>query len=367
MSKWTKEEDIKLKELVEKGLLTEEIAKMMNRSFRSIVHRRADVTRGKPKMQKEVVVKEKSKPISAIIIQTLKDELGKVTPLERTEKTARLIKKGDTLCVDFSDWHLGRLVRDEGGNELYNEKIFEERINVLLNEILTLLDDYISKGTPIKDVAIISTGDILDGMGIFASQETVSEMSPPLQVMKATEVIKNFILALLNRKLTVNLYGVKGNHGEIRGEGGKQKDPEANWDLMLYLILDFWAKTILKDKKVQIHYSELDYLNFEIQGWKYHIRHLAPRDADTPSGKAKFLGWAKKHGCQVIVSGHWHHYLITDRSGITVIRGGSVSGIDDLAERMAEESEPIQLIWGCSKNRPVSFMYAIDLGKRKRK
>jgi len=318
-------------------------------------------------MNEPKVPKQKKQNLSTLIIQSLKEELIRVTPLERKDKINRLVKEGDTLCIDFSDWHLGRLVRDEEGKELYNEKIFEERINVLLNEILTLLDDYISKGTPIKDVVIISTGDILDGMGIFASQETVSEMSPPLQVMKATEVIKNFIVALLNRKLNVNFYGTKGNHGEIRGESGKQKDPEANWDLMLYLILDFWAKTILKNEKVKIHYSELDYLNFEIQGWKYHIRHLAPRDADTPSGKAKFLGWAKKHGCQVIVSGHWHHYLITDRSGITVIRGGSVSGIDDLAERMAEESEPIQLIWGCSKNRPVSFMYAIDLGERKRK
>lgn len=304
--------------------------------------------------------------IGKILIQELKEQLIEL-PTTMASRSIHTTKLGDTLMIQFADWHIGRLVRDEEGNELYNEKIFKERINILLKEILALLDDYITKGTPIKDVVIISTGDILDGAGIFASQETVSEMSPPFQVMLATEVIKNFILSLLDRKLTVKFYGVKGNHGEIRGEGGKQKDPEANWDLQLYLILDFWARTILKKEQVEIHYSELDYLNFEIQGWHYHIRHLAPKEVDTPSGKAKFLGWAKQHKCQVIIYGHWHHFLFTDRSGITIIRGGSVTGVDDLAERMAEESEPIQMIWGSSKNRPVSFVYAIDLGERKRK
>jgi len=312
------------------------------------------------------VAKKDKVNLSTLIIQTLKDELANVEPY-KLDISSKINKMGDTLMIQFADWHIGRLVRDEEGKELYNEKIFKERINVLLKEILSLLDDYITKGTPIKDVVIVSTGDILDGAGIFASQETVSEMSPPFQVMLATEVIKNFILSLLNRKLTVKFYGVKGNHGEIRGEGGKQKDPEANWDLQLYLILDFWARTILKKEQVEIHYSELDYLNFEIQGWNYHIRHLAPKEVDTPSGKAKFLGWAKQHKCQVIVYGHWHHFLFTDRSGITIIRGGSVTGVDDLAERMAEESEPIQMIWGSSRNRPVSFVYAIDLGERKRK
>ena len=337
---------------------------------------RGDTKRCRPCFNKwteenKVKVPKKEKPlkvgqIGRILIQELKVQLTEL-PISMISHSIHTTKVGDTLMIQFADWHIGRLVRDEEGKELYNEKIFKERINILLKEILALLDDYISKGTPIKDVVIISTGDILDGMGIFASQETVSEMSPPFQVMLATEVIKNFILSLLDRKLTVKFYGVKGNHGEIRGEGGKQKDPEANWDLQLYLILDFWARTILKKEQVEIHYSELDYLNFEIQGWHYHIRHLAPKEVDTPSGKAKFLGWAKQHKCQVIVYGHWHHFLFTDRSGITIIRGGSVTGVDDLAERMAEESEPIQMIWGSSKNRPVSFVYAIDLGERKRK
>ena len=101
--------------------------------------------------------------------------------------------------------------------------------------------------------------------------------------------------------------------------------------------------------------------------WDIPLVESAATLTETAAGKAKFLGWARKHKCDALVYGHYHHWGIGDRSGVTVIRGGSVVGIDDLAERMAEESEPIQLIWGVSKNRPLSLFYPVDLGKRKHK
>ena len=308
--------------------------------------------------------RSKTKPID--LIEELRTGLYNLPKKDIKVSTSKP-KDGDTLIVHFTDWHIGRIVKNEDGNEIYDIEIFKERVDQLLSEILTLLDLYITKGTPIKDVVILSTGDILDGMGIFASQESVSETSPPFQVMLAVEVIQNFILSLTKRNLSVSFYGVRGNHGEIRERGGKAKDPNANWDLMLYLILKFWSDTIIKDGNITINYSELDYLNLTVQGWKYHIRHIAPQQSDTSAGKAKFLGWARKHNCNVLIYGHYHHYGIGDRSGVTVIRGGSLTGSDEYSEQLAEESEPIQLIWGCSKNRPVTFMYAIDLGRRKQK
>ena len=136
---------------------------------------------------------------------------------------------------------------------------------------------------------------------------------------------------------------------------------------MLYLILDFWAKSVLKSNKVSINYSELDYLNLNIQGWKYHIRHIAPQQSETSAGKAKFLGWAKKHGFNALVYGHYHHWGVWDRSGITVFRGGSIPGVDEFAETLAEESDPTQLIWGCNQKRPLTFFYPVDLGRKGKK
>jgi len=348
-------------------MTNKDLSKALNRSICSVEKKLERLgLNNEDRHRQEATTKQFNEAnIDLIIALKEKLQLQKIVPPNVPKLKPE--KKGDTLVVHFTDWHIGRLVKDEDGNEVYNTPIFESRINKLLEEILYLLDSYIRKGTPISDVVIISTGDILDGMGIFASQEVQSELSPPFQVMKGIEVIQKFILALLERDLAVKFYGVRGNHGEIRGEKGKTKDPNANWDMQLYLILDFWAKNILKNNRIQVYYSELDYLNFEIKGWRYHIRHIAPQQSDTAAGKAKFLGWAKKHKCDVLVYGHFHHYGFSDRSRITVMRGGSVTGEDEYTEQLAEESEPIQTLWGCSKKRPVTFMYAIDLGERKKR
>lgn len=360
--KWTVN-DLKLLKKLANKMSIREVANVMNRSYCSVekkAHREGIFF---PTFFENKAKQKDTK--NTDLIYALKEELSEFKE-KMVVNSNKIVKSGDTLMIQFTDWHVGKVVKNEIGNEIYNETIFKERINLLLAEMLTLLDSYIRKGTPIKDVVIMSTGDILDGQGIYASQEVNSEMSPPFQVMLAIGIIQKFILALLERDLTVTFYGVKGNHGEIR-EGGKSKDPNANWDLMLYLILDFWVKSFIKKEKIQIYYSELNYLNFEVRGWKYHIRHIAPIQTATSAGKAKFLGWARKHQCDVVVYGHYHHWGISDRSGITVFKGGSVVGIDELAERMAEQSEPIQLIWGCSKNRPLSLFYPVDLGRRNKK
>lgn len=297
------------------------------------------------------------------MICSLKEILSEVTPLPKPKYSKNQV--GDTLNILLSDWHIGREIKDENGVVVYNTDIAEKQVNAFTNEALKLSDKYISKSTKIQEVNIIAAGDMLDGMGIFSTQESMSEYAPPFQVMRGIEYIQKIILAYRQRGFKVNFYGVKGNHGEIRFNG-KSKDPNANWDLMLYLMLEFWAKSVVKDNMISIQYSELDYLNFDVRGWTYHVRHKAPAQSETPSGKAKFLGWVKKHKCDLVMYGHYHHYGINDRSGITIIRNGALTAGDEFAESLAEESEPVQLVFGCNENRPVTFIYPIDLGTRKK-
>jgi len=356
------------------GKTNAELAKLFKINVRTVSKWLAQLrTENKIKRRSEMTIfKEKSTEVSPKkyevhytgMITELRNHINSVEPLKVVKSTKK--HKGDTLIVQFSDWHVGRKIIDEYGNILYNEAVFEVRVQSLIYEMITLLDRYIKRGTPIRDVVIISTGDILDGQGIFSTQETLSELSPPFQVMKGVHAIQKFILALLERKLEVYFYGVKGNHGEIR-VNGRNRDPNANWDLMLYLILDFWSKTILKTKAVHINYSELDYINFKIQGWKYHARHIAPMQSETAGGKAKFLGWAKRHEFDALVYGHYHHWGVWDRSKVTVFRGGSLTGADEFAETLAEESDPIQMMWGCNEKRPLTFFYPVDLGKKEKK
>lgn len=355
--KWKEIEDTKLKELVNFGYTTEEIANKLKRSYKAVQHRRAKIAKGLP-IQYKVIIKPKDRDKE--IISTLKKLLSNMKPY-KASKQDKLDKKGDTLVIQLSDMHAGKIVKNQEGIIIYDEHIFRQRIDRLCKQILKLLDKNISKGVPIKEVVILSTGDQANGENIYATQAYEQELAPPKQVMLVVDVITKLIKSLLDRKLPVKFYGVKGNHGRT----GKDTDPTANWDLMIYMILSYWSKFVLKNRKLEIKYAETDYLTCKIRGHNYMIRHKASEQADTPAGRVKINEWARRYDAEGIVYGHWHHFALLDVDNVRVFRGGSTVGGDSLSEQMAKHSEPIQLIWGVNEHRVSTFFYAVDLGEKK--
>jgi len=301
--------------------------------------------------------KDKKVDASALINSFLREELSKVQPY-KTAPQSRVDIKGDTLVIQLSDLHAGKIVTDQSGEIIYDENVFRGRINVLMEQTLKLLDNNISKGVPIRDVVILSTGDQANGENIYATQAYEQELAPPKQVMLVVDVITKLIVSLLKRNLPVTFYGVRGNHGRT----GKDTDVTSNWDLQIYLILDFWARLVLKNPKLVIKFAETEHMVLNIRGHNYLIRHIAPEQCDSPAGRAKVNEWARRHRAEAIVYGHWHHFGLNDVDGVRVFRGGSIVGVDSLSESMGKHSYPIQLVWGCNEQRVSTFFYAVDLG-----
>lgn len=370
MNKWTQREDELLASLMNIGLITEEIATKLNRSFKSIQHRRSYLNRGKPTFvkttklesttEKKEMTKKQSKEIDKLIIQTLKNELSNVKPYRvSTERKTNI--KGDTLCIHITDLHAGKIVKNQEGEIIYNEAIFRSRMNCLCEQTLKLLDNNISKGVIIRDVAILLTGDLANGEGIYLTQAYEQEIAPPAQVMLVVDVLTKLISALLKRKLPVNVYGIRGNHGRT----GKDADVASNWDLMIYEILDFWSRFVLKNSNLKIKFAETEHLTFNIRGHNFMIRHKAPEQVDSPAGRVKINEWARTHNVEAIVYGHFHHGAVSDCDNVRVIRGGSTVGGDSLSDSMAKHSEPIQIIFGVNEHRVTTFIYFVDLGEKK--
>ncbi len=375
MSKdWTEEEDNQLKELIGKELTIEQISDVMHRSYKSVQHRKSKIIQEEKNSLKKIKeintvedyiedIKEhnqkKKDNLSAVIIKILKEELSK-TKTYQSDLPDTLDKKGDTLVIHLTDLHAGKIIKNQEGAIIFNEKIFRIRIDRLCSQVLKLLDNNIAKGVPIKKVVILSTGDLANGEGIYLTQAYEQEIAPPTQVMLVVDVIKRLITSLLNRKLLVEMYGVRGNHGRT----GKDTDVASNWDVMIYMVLEFWAKEVLKNSNLTVKYAETEHMAINIEGHGYLLRHIAPEQVDSPAGRVKINEWARQHNIEAVVYGHYHHFGIFDCDGVRVFRGGSIPGADSLSESMAKHSEPIQLIWGVNKHRVSTFIYAVDLGEK---
>jgi predicted phosphodiesterase len=350
---WTEQELKIVERLKAEGKSIKDIADLLGKSYNSVEHKYRHFNINK----KEKKLSEKE--VSSIVISNLREELSKVEPYKSDVET-KLDKQGDTLVIHLTDLHAGKIVKNQNGEVIYNETVFRKRIDRLCSQTLKLLDNNISRGVPITDIVIAATGDLANGEGIYATQAFEQEIAPPVQVMLVVDVISKLIKALLNRKLPVTFYGVRGNHGRT----GKDTDVTSNWDLMIYMILDFWARNVLKNPKLIIKYAETEHLTTTIRGHGYLFRHIAPEQVDSPSGRVKINEWARRHKVDGIVFGHYHHFGLFDCDGIRVFRGGSIVGGDSLSESMAKHAEPIQLVWGVNEARVSTFFYAVDLNEK---
>jgi predicted phosphodiesterase len=269
----------------------------------------------------------------------------------------KLKSSGTSVGLLLSDWHVGKLIKDEHGNKLYDTDEFNKRVDILIEQILKLLDRHMKSHLEVEEFVIFAVGDFANGEGIYPTQAFDQETAPPKQVMDSVYAFLKIINCVLQRGISVKFYGVMGNHGRL----AKDADPLANWDLMIYKLIEFW-QMVTKPKNFKMQYSERDYLNVNVRNWIYHIRHKAVNQDETSAGDSKFKGWKELHDADIILSGHFHHWGMNERG----IMGGSLCGPDDLSERMAVSTgEPTQIIWVITDKYPHTNIFPIRVYKKR--
>lgn len=262
----------------------------------------------------------------------------------------------ETAVLQSADWHIGSKTVDGKGKIIYSVDIATLRIQSLCSKLIFLIKDHIFSSSKVDEIVLLVTGDMVDGEDIYPGQAYNLEEVPPKQVILFVNLFSKFILELTKFKLPIRIYCVRGNHGRTN----KQNSDKSNWDIMAYLILDWWIK-MNKPSKVYLEYTEGEYLNLDIKGHPYQIRHEAPAQTESPAGAAKIEGWKSMYGIEALAHGHWHHPSIVDCAGVRKFMSGSLKGVDALSDRMAKGSDPSQLIWGVSQKHISTFTYIVDL------
>lgn len=257
----------------------------------------------------------------------------------------------ESLCIVLSDFHVGRLIYNEEGEEIFNKKIAIERMRRMLEEIEKVVKQY---ALNVDEVVLVLAGDLVDGEGIFPGQEMALEHN----VIDQMKVVTSSLWALV-KKLKyeynfphVRIVTCRGNHGRTN------LSDEANWDNIIYSHLEIMID-MENDKDLTIKNSKNVYNTFEVKGWKGLVRHHAPVHADVPSSKSKLGGWYAQHKWDCLIYGHWHHWGVMTWNGKPIFRNGSLCGADEYAESLAVFDNATQLIFGVSGDKLPTFIYPI--------
>lgn len=274
-------------------------------------------------------------------LQLPKHELPKAPP---SDKEAAILL--------LSDYHSGKSVFDDQGNYVYNQDIMAFRSGLVKERVCRIIDERLALKR-LDEFVIVLIGDIVDGSGIYPGQELNQDLTCYIpQISLAVACIWDIATEIRARGLPVHIKGVRGNHGRQY----KYANAANSFDYIVLQMLYMLAYAY-DPEGVSVEYANSPFMNFEVKGFRCHMRHEAPVQTETPAARAKFVGWRSMHDFDLMFYGHKHH-----PGGGTVLdcdawMNGSLIGVDDLSESMGVYSRPSQTLIGVNPQDGRSFSY----------
>lgn len=281
-------------------------------------------------------------------LDKLEDEL---TSLGRTNfdthNTISIDSDNDMLII-LSDLHIGQTFDSIFGK--YNTDIAKDRLNQLLNEVLSIRDLHNS-----RKCYVSLQGDLISG-NIHKSIQVTNRENVIEQVKNATELVSSFCYELSLHFENVFLSNVSGNHTRI------ERKEDAIHDERLDDIISWAVELSLKhiDNFHVLHRNiDTGIADIDIRGKSYIAVH-GDYDGFNKSGVQNLclaLGFVP----YAITFGHLHVCSVDETNGVKMIRGGSLAGCGDsytIEKRLT--GKPSQMVCICT-NKGIKAYYPIEL------
>ena len=281
-------------------------------------------------------------------LDKLEDEL---TSLGRTNfdthNTISIDSDNDMLII-LSDLHIGQTFDSIFGK--YNTDIAKDRLNQLLNEVLSIRDLHNS-----RKCYVSLQGDLISG-NIHKSIQVTNRENVIEQVKNATELVSSFCYELSLHFENVFLSNVSGNHRRI------ERKEDAIHDERLDDIISWAVELSLKhiDNFHVLHRNiDTGIADIDIRGKSYIAVH-GDYDGFNKSGVQNLclaLGFVP----YAITFGHLHVCSVDETNGVKMIRGGSLAGCgDSYTSEKRLTGKPSQMVCICT-NKGIKAYYPIEL------
>lgn len=300
--------------------------------------------------------------------ESIREELAKFSQLKRVFDTSsdhfRSIPRtdtGETLCIALSDWHFGKNIDIQGKNVFNSEIAFKRVAEVLAPQIVEHVKR-LGKASEIEDVQIFLLGDLIENDIMYETQRLHIDKPVSAQFNDALKSLMLLLGAVTGAfedigkpGIPIKIDGLTGNHGRAHG---KQDTGECSWDTCLYMALET-ALSYSELKNISIDYTFDQYKLVDVRGQKGLLRHWAPSQAETSGARAKLGGWNEIFRYDFLCYGHYHHWGVNTYHGKPLFRNGSLCGTDDYAVNLSVADDWGQLMWGCNKDDPCTFIHRL--------
>ena len=236
--------------------------------------------------------------------------------------------------VLLSDWQIGKGCEIRGGTA---ETV--ARIGRALDEAHARLKELIKLGKAPSAIYLIGLGDLVEGCSgdWYANQTWVADANDREQDRIARRLVLQAIDTFVDFGLPVVAAGVPGNHGENRKAGKAFTDWSDNRDLTAFETV---GEIIAQNPARYGHVSMPSALNeddlsltLDLAGVPVSFIHGHQLRSGANS-QGKMEGWWKSQAlgrtqvsdAELLCSGHFHHFVMSEGTGRTVLQVPAMDG-----------------------------------------
>lgn len=249
--------------------------------------------------------------------------------------------------LTLSDFHFGLEINEF--NNVYNIRVFEERLNKLLSKVI----NYIQLNK-VKSLYVLGLGDYLSGI-IHTTVRVENREGIVQQVVKISEYLYQF-LTILGNCTEVFYHDITDNHGRVFANK-EDNENEDNFSLFIR-----WYLEAKFSNSENVHIMQNSFSNeigtIQIYDRNYGFTH-GHRDKVTDI--VQNISLMTKTFYDGIFMGHCHHFEANEIHGTYVYVNGTFSGTDAYANNIRKTSNPSQNLFILNPVDGIECQYLIRL------
>jgi len=248
------------------------------------------------------------------------------------------IVSSNTLLVSLNDLHIGATFQNAWGE--YNSEIAQDRLEEYLDRVIAIQKTHNS-----EDCVMWNNGDSISGNIHLSAQITNKENSIE-QVVKASELISNFLYELSQHFNNVYYVDVAGNHSRV------DKKDDALHNERLDDLIGWYCKAKLSNVKniVFDFHKKIDPTMYMFTVYGLNLVGVHGDYESNINSSTLILQNLVDEKVYAILAGHMHHNAIDSKNGIKTIMSGSFQGVDSYCVTKRIYGHPEQLVSVIDKN-----------------
>lgn len=271
-----------------------------------------------------------------------------------------------TLFVATGDWHFGDVVERDtptGSVDVFNSEIAKKSVDHFTQRVIQR-----ARELPYEfdNVVLVWIGDMITNEAIYDGQSFNLDATLPDQLSTAVGAATRQAKTLADEFGHVTIVAQPGNHGKSRADGTSK---QANMDLLMYRwVRDRLRESLYSDQVRFIQADAQPYANFEVRGWRCHLRHGQNTQTHvdaTSASQADWRGWRDHHRYDMGIRGHHHVYRKESvLNQYPVVTSPSMKPGGDFAEKIGSPDcstkRKMGVVWAVTDERPMEWERAID-------